>query len=98
MCQPYSLETWCFFIGNSWLITINVPYDDHLLNNASGCLTSLYIITMLNGGVKVLPHILKALILLSVISCGNSSAYIESRSLVACADLKLVHSFFGKKD
>lgn len=87
-----------FFIGNSWLITMNVPYDDPLLNNASGSLTSPYIITMLNGGVKVLPHILNALILLSVISCGNSSVYIGSRSLVACSDLNLIHPFFGKKD
>ncbi len=87
-----------FFIGNAWLITMNVPYDDPLLNNASGSLTSPYIITMLNGGVKVLPHILNALILLSVISCGNSSVYIGSRSLVACADLKLIHPVFGKKD
>lgn len=87
-----------FFIGNSWLITMNVPYDDARLNNASGSLTSPYIITMLNGGVKVLPHILNALILLSVISCGNSSVYIGSRSLVACADLNLIHPVFGKKD
>ncbi|KAG0681502.1 hypothetical protein C6P42_004101 [Pichia californica] len=87
-----------FFIGNAWLITMNVPYDDHYLNNASGSLTSPYIITMLNGGVKVLPHILNALILLSVISCGNSSVYIGSRSLVACADLNLIHPIFGKKD
>ena len=87
-----------FFIGNSWLITMNVSYDDPLLNNASGSLTSPFIITMINGGVKVLPDILNALILLSVISCGNSSVYIGSRSLVALSDLNLIHPIFGKKD
>lgn len=96
--QPIFWRLCVFFIGNAWLITMNVPYDDKILNNASGSLRSPFIITMVNGGVKVLPDILNALILLSVISCGNSSVYIGSRSLVALADLKLIHPVFGKKD
>lgn len=96
--QPIFMRLCVFFIGNSWLITMNVPYDDPILNNKVGLLTSPYVITMLNGGVKILPDITVALILLSVISCGNSSVYIGSRSLVALSDLKLIHPIFGKKD
>ncbi|KAG7878662.1 hypothetical protein KL938_003805 [Ogataea parapolymorpha] len=96
--QPIFWRLCVFFIGNAWLITMNVPYDDETLNNASGSLASPYIIAMKRGGVKILPDILNALILLSVISCGNSSVYIGSRSLVACADLKVIHPVFGKKD
>lgn len=87
-----------FFMGNSWLITMNVPFDDENLNNASGTLTSPYVITMMRGGVKILPDILNVIILLSVISCGNTSIYICSRSLVGLSDLKLIHPIFGKKD
>ncbi|KAG7712896.1 hypothetical protein KL950_000767 [Ogataea haglerorum] len=96
--KPIFWRLCVFFVGNAWLITMNVPYNDETLNNASGSLASPYIIAMKRGGVKVLPDILNALILLSVISCGNSSVYIGSRSLVACADLKVIHPVFGKKD
>ncbi|GME77683.1 unnamed protein product [Ambrosiozyma monospora] len=96
--QPIFWRFCIFFIGNSWLITMNVPYDDDMLNNNHGSLASPYIITMKRGGVKFLPHLLNALILLAVISCGNSSVYIASRSLVACSDIKLIHPIFGWKD
>lgn len=96
--QPIFWRMFVLFVGNSWLITMNVPFNDITLNNASGTLSSPFIITMVNGGVKILPDILNGVILLSVISCGNAAVYIASRCLVGLADKKLIHPVFAKKD
>lgn len=77
-----------FYIVTTIVIGFLVPYNDpRLLNgNSSEDITSSpFVIAINNGGIKVLPHIMNAVILVAVVSVGNSSVYGCSRSLASLA-------------
>lgn len=50
-----------------------------------GPASSLYIIAMNNLGVDVLPHIVNVLLVITVLSVGNTYVYAASRSLYGLA-------------
>jgi len=79
-----------FFILGSMSVGILVPHNDPTLANAlsdpqPGAGSSVYVIAMTNMGIPVLPHIVNALILLSVFSAGNGYVYCASRILYGLA-------------
>ncbi|KAF2739881.1 hypothetical protein EJ04DRAFT_456393 [Polyplosphaeria fusca] len=84
----YRLST--FFILGSLCVGINVPYDDEELSLAfsmgsPGAAASPYVVAMNRLGIKILPHIVNALVLASAFSAGNSYVYCASRSLFGMA-------------
>lgn len=97
---PVFLRMCLFFVGNMWLITMNVPYNDPHLANGSGTLKSPFVIATIRalGEGNPLASIINAFILLTVISCGNAGIYIASRNLVALSDMNLISKFWGRKD
>lgn len=84
----YRLTT--FYILGALCVGILVPYNDPTLATAidegrPGAAASPYVIAMTNLNIRVLPHIVNALILTSVFSAGNSFVYCSSRSLYGLA-------------
>lgn len=66
-----------------------VPYNDPRLLNGSGSSdadASPFVIAVHNAHINVVPSIMNAVILIAVLSVGNSSIYGSSRTLAALAD------------
>ncbi|OMP85440.1 putative amino-acid permease meu22 [Diplodia seriata] len=96
--QPLFWRMFAFFVVNIWLVGMCIPYNDPSLVNASGTLASPFVLAIRACNLFGLAHALNAFILITVISCGITSAYIASRTLCALSDLKWVHPVFGRKD
>lgn len=63
-----------------------IPYTDpNLLDESGTAAESPYVIVMTRAGIKVLPHIVNAGILLSAFSAGNSYLFASSRVLYGLA-------------
>jgi yeast amino acid transporter len=80
----------CFFVLGSLAVGINVPHDDPNLiaafeNGEPGAAASPYVISMIRLKIRVLPHIVNALVLTSAFSAGLSYLYCSSRCLLGLA-------------
>ncbi|KAK0546266.1 hypothetical protein OC846_005349 [Tilletia horrida] len=87
-----------FYIVSLFLIGLIVPYNDERLLGASNASASPFVIAMNIGGIKVLPDIFNAVILISVLSVGNSAVYGASRTLAAMARWGQAPAVFGYID
>lgn len=90
-----------FYILTAIIIGCLVPYtDDRLLsgNSSEDISASPFVIAINNGGIRVLPHIMNAVILVAVISVGNSSVYGCSRTIASLAAQGLIPKVFGYID
>lgn len=87
-----------FYVLTAIIIGCLVPYNnDQLLNGSSSedITASPFVIAIKNGGIRVVPHIMNAVILVAVVSVGNSSVYGCSRTLASLAVQGLIPSIFG---
>lgn len=78
-----------------------VPYNnDGLLNGSSSsdANASPFVIAVKNAGISAVPSIMNAVILIAVLSVGNSSIYGSSRTLAALADRGQAPKIFGYID
>lgn len=68
------------------MIGLVVPYNDsRLLSGASDASASPFVIAIEDAGIKVLPSIINAVLLLTAWSAGNSDLYAASRTVYALA-------------
>ncbi|CCD25738.1 amino acid permease NDAI_0F04200 [Naumovozyma dairenensis CBS 421] len=75
-----------FYILSLFFIGLLVPYDDVKLKSENSYVSSSpFIIAIENSGTKILPHIFNGVILVTIISAGNSNVYIGSRLLFGLA-------------
>ncbi|KAG5913318.1 hypothetical protein E4U53_004905, partial [Claviceps sorghi] len=79
-----------FFALGALCVGILVPYNDAEMvaafrDSAPGAASSPYVIAMNRLRIRVLPHIVNAMILTSAFSAGNSFVYCASRSLYGLA-------------
>jgi yeast amino acid transporter len=75
-----------FYILGILVIGVLVPYDDiRLVNSSSYSASSPFVIAMERANVKVFPHIINAVILISAFSAGSSYVYVASRTLYSLA-------------
>ncbi|RSL50948.1 hypothetical protein CEP53_008612 [Fusarium sp. AF-6] len=76
-----------FFIGGALCVGILVPYDDPTLTNGANTFSgsSPYVIAMSRLNIPVLPSIVTAALLTTIISAGNAYMFNASRSLHALA-------------
>ena len=82
-----------FFSLGALAVGIVIPYNDPTLadiyfGSGSGSSTaagSPYVIAMRNMGIPILPHIVNALVMTSILSAGNSYTYCATRSLYGLA-------------
>lgn len=78
-----------FYIVSLTLVGLLVPYnEEHLLSGTSSAdaAASPFVIAINNAGIQVLPHIMNVVIMIAVLSVGNSSVYGSSRTLAALAE------------
>lgn len=70
------------------IVSLLVPFgDSRLLGSTSeDAKASPFVIAINNAGINVLPSIMNVVILISVLSVGNSSIYGSSRTLAALAE------------
>ncbi|EGC41999.1 amino acid permease [Histoplasma capsulatum var. duboisii H88] len=79
-----------FFVLGSLCVGIVVPYNDKTMSDAfkkglPGAAASPYVVAMDRLQIKVLPHIVNAMVLGAAFSAGNSYVYCASRSLFGLA-------------
>ncbi|ODV75632.1 amino acid permease [Cyberlindnera jadinii NRRL Y-1542] len=86
------------FVIPLFLIGLLVPYNSPDLLGASGSQshTSPFVIAV--SQVNVVPHIVNAVILLAVLSVGNSAMFCSSRTLQSLAEQGMAPSFFNYID
>ncbi|KAG7804562.1 hypothetical protein KL944_000308 [Ogataea haglerorum] len=89
-----------FYVFGSLCVGIVLKHNDPTLvkavaEGAAGANVSPYVIAMRNLNIKVLPHIVNVLCMLSSYSAGNSYMYCGSRSLFALAKRGLAPKFFS---
>lgn len=90
-----------FYFLTSIIVSCLVPYDDEgLLSGTSSedISASPFVIAINNGGIRVLPDIMNVVILIAVVSVGNSSVYAASRSIAAAAIQGFLPRSFGYID
>lgn len=69
------------------IVGVLVPYNDPKLIGASTDVNaSPFVIAVRNAGITAIPSIMNVVILIAVLSVGNSSIYGASRTLAALAD------------
>ncbi len=80
-----------FYIISLTLIGLLVPYDDEkLVSGATSydASASPFVIAIRNAGIGGLPSVMNVVIMIAVLSVGNSSVYACSRTLVALSTQK----------
>ncbi|CDO92726.1 unnamed protein product [Kluyveromyces dobzhanskii CBS 2104] len=82
------------------LIGFLVPYDSSELmgSGSSSVHASPYVIAVASHGVKVVPSIINAVIIISVLSVGNFSYYSSSRILLCLSEIGYAPKFFQYVD
>ncbi|PWN47082.1 amino acid permease [Violaceomyces palustris] len=77
-----------FYIVSLFIVSTIVPYTNERLGSGSyDARASPFVIAINIGQIKVLPSIMNAVILVSVLSVGNSAVYAASRTLSAMAQI-----------
>jgi yeast amino acid transporter len=87
-----------FYLLGSLMVTITVSPEDPDLFGQSGTNASPFVIAYRNAGVPALAHMMNAIILLSVISCGSISCYAAARTTMGLAYLGMAPAVFKKAD
>lgn len=73
-----------FYIVSMTIVSMLVPYDDPNLGGSDGR-SSPFVIAIYNSGVKALPSIFNVVIMIAILSVGNSSVYGCTRTLASLA-------------
>ncbi|UPK95252.1 hypothetical protein LCI18_006187 [Fusarium solani-melongenae] len=86
-----------FYITSILLIGLLVPYNQPRLLGAkfgSDAVASPFVIAIESGGQTVLPSVMNGVILVALISVGNTAVYASSRTLTALAEQSLAPKIF----
>ena len=89
-----------FYLVSLTMIGTLVSYQDDSLIGASSvdATASPFVIAIVNGGIKGLPSVINAVILIAVLSVGNASVYATSRSLNSLAEQGMAPKWMGYID
>ncbi|KAF4437919.1 putative amino acid transport protein GAP1 [Fusarium austroafricanum] len=90
-----------FYIISLMLVGLLVPSDDRRLvggDNVADATASPFVIAIEKAGTSLLPGIMNAIILVAVISVGNSAVFGSSRTLAALAEQSHAPQIFAYVD
>ncbi|KAF2141828.1 uncharacterized protein K452DRAFT_351312 [Aplosporella prunicola CBS 121167] len=90
-----------FYIVSLTLVGLLVPYNDHRLlsgSSSADATASPFVIAIQNAGISGLPSVINVVIMISVLSVGNSSIYASSRTLAGLASQGQAPRIFGYID
>ncbi|KAN0065050.1 hypothetical protein ACQY0O_001545 [Thecaphora frezii] len=75
-----------FYVLAIFTVSLTVPYNDaRLLNGGDDASASPFVLAISNAGIKVLPDIINAVLLVTTWSAANSDLYASSRTVYALA-------------
>ncbi|KAG8421294.1 hypothetical protein J3458_003184 [Metarhizium acridum] len=90
-----------FYIVALTLVGLLVPYNDPRLiggDSKADAKASPFVIAIEEAGIEVLPSVMNAVILVAVLSVGNSAVFGSSRTLAALANLRQAPAILGYVD
>jgi yeast amino acid transporter len=90
-----------FYIVSLLLVGLLVRYDNPQLINGSGSAdakASPFVISIQQAGISGLPSVMNVVIMIAVLSVGNSSIYGSSRTLAALAEQRQAPRIFAYID
>ncbi|MCJ1356422.1 MAG: glyceraldehyde-3-phosphate dehydrogenase 1 [Icmadophila ericetorum] len=90
-----------FYIISLLLVGLLVPYDNpHLINGTASAdaRASPFVIAITNASIQVLDSVMNVVIMISVLSVGNSSIYGSSRTIAALAEQNQAPKIFAYID
>jgi amino acid transporter len=90
-----------FYLVSLTLVGLLVPYNDpRLLSGVSSvdAKASPFVLAIQNAKIAVLPSVMNAVIMIAVLSVGNSSVYGSSRTLLALAENGQAPRYLGYID
>ncbi|KAG5961840.1 hypothetical protein E4U13_000980 [Claviceps humidiphila] len=89
-----------FYIVALTLVGLLVRYDDPRLidGDSPNNRASPFVIAIEEAGIEVLPSVMNAVILIAVLSVGNSAVFGSSRTLAALANLRQAPKILGYVD
>lgn len=86
-----------FYVLSMLFIGLLVPYNDPGFDSDENYVSaSPFIIAVKNSGTKILPDILSGVILITIISAGNSNVYCGSRILYGLAQAGVAPQIFKR--
>lgn len=99
-CKMVVYKIIVFFLGSLTIVGLLVPYNSDRLMGASGggSHASPYVLLASLHGVRVVPHLINAVILMSVTLVGLSALYASLRTLQALAENGYAPLFFNYID
>lgn len=90
-----------FYIVSLTIVGLIVPYNESRLlkyQNAADSVASPFVIAIQNAGIEGLPSVFNTVIMIAVLSVGNSSIYGSSRTLAALAEQHQAPKIFAYID
>ncbi|EJS42855.1 gap1p [Saccharomyces arboricola H-6] len=89
-----------FYILSLLMVGLLVPYNDPNLIGASSvdAAASPFVIAIKTHGIKGLPSVVNVVILIAVLSVGNSAIYACSRTMVALSEQSFLPQIFAYVD
>ena len=90
-----------FYFSSLFVVACIVPYTHPQLlasTHSADLRASPFVIAIHDAGIKGLPSVINAVILISVLSVGNSSTYGSTRTLHALADVRQAPKVFQYVD
>ena len=89
-----------FYVVSLCLVGLLVPYNDPRLigSNSADAKASPFVIAIRDAGISGLDSVMNVVIMLAVISVGNSAVYGSSRTLAALAEQGQAPRFFAYID
>ncbi|KFH47254.1 General amino-acid permease-like protein [Hapsidospora chrysogenum ATCC 11550] len=90
-----------FYVVALSLVGLLVPYDDRRLiggTSDADAKASPFVIAIEEAGIQVLPSVMNTVILIAVLSVGNSAVFGSSRTLAALANLNQAPKILGYID
>lgn len=87
-CKQVFWRITLFYIVSLTVVGLNVPYTDPRLlhGGTADSAASPFVLAIQDAGIDVLPSIMNIVILIAVLSVGNSAVFGSSRTLAALAD------------
>ncbi|KAJ4164198.1 hypothetical protein LMH87_005882 [Akanthomyces muscarius] len=90
-----------FYIVALTLVGLLVPHDDPRLlggDSKADAKASPFVIAIEEAGIQILPSVMNSVILIAVLSVGNSAVFGSSRTLAALANLHQAPKILGYVD
>lgn len=99
-CKQVFWRITIFYIVSLTIVGLLIPYNEPRLlqGGSANTAASPFVISIQNAGIEVLPSVMNAVILIAVLSVGNSSIFGSSRTLAALAEQGQAPSFLRYVD